>query len=60
MDKTVKSVLAAVGAVALVKAAPLLAAGVAIGAVVSNSEKFKKAAEDFASRLESNIAKCDM
>ena len=46
MDKTVKNVLAAVGAVALVKAAPVLAAGVAIGAYAANPEKVKKAAMD--------------
>ena len=57
MDKTVKNVLAVVGAVALAKAAPVLVAGVAIGAVVSNPEKVKQAAEDLVGRVEAELAK---
>ena len=57
MDKTVKNVLAAVGAVAVVKAAPVLALGAAIGAVASNPEKVKKAAEDLVFRVEDQLAK---
>ena len=57
MDKTVKNVLAAVGAVAVVKAAPVLALGAAIGAVASNPEKVKKTAEDLVGRVEAELAK---
>ena len=57
MDKTVKNVLAAVGAVALVKVAPVLATGVAIGTVVANPEKVKKAMEDARGKVEAQLAK---
>ena len=57
MDKTVKNVLAVVGAIAMVKAAPVLAAGVAIGTVVSNPDKAKKAVEDFVGRVEEEVSK---
>lgn len=43
---TVKNILAAVGTIAVVKAAPVLAAGVAIGAVLTNPEKVKKTMKD--------------
>ena len=43
MDKTVKNVLAAVGAVAVVKTAPVLAVGAAIGAYVADPQKANKA-----------------
>ena len=57
MDKTVKNVLAAVGAIAMVKAAPVLAVGVAIGTVVANPDKAKKAVEDFVGRVEEEVSK---
>lgn len=60
MNKDVKNVLTAVGAIAVVKAAPVLAAGVAIGAVVANPEKAKKAVKDFVSRVETGLAKYDL
>ena len=52
MDKNVKNVLAAFGAIAVVKAAPVLALGAAVGAVATNPEKVKKAAENLACRAE--------
>ena len=57
MDKTVKNVLAAVGAVAVVKAAPVLTLGAAIGVVASNPEKVREAAEDLVGRVEAQLAK---
>lgn len=52
-----KNILAAVGALAVVKAAPVLAAGVAIGTAVSNADKIKKAVNDFTDRMEAEVAK---
>lgn len=46
MDKKVKNALATVGAVSLVAAAPVLAAGVAIGVAITNPEMAKKSAKE--------------
>ena len=46
MDKKVKNVLTAVGAVAVVKASPVLALGAAIGAYAANPQKANKAVMD--------------
>ena len=45
-NTTVKNILAAVGAIAVVKTVPLLAAGVAVGAVLTNPEKVKSTMKD--------------
>ena len=57
VETTMKNVLAVVGALAVVKAAPVLAAGVAIGAAVSNTNKIKKTMNHFADRMEEEVAK---
>ena len=59
MDKTVKNVLAAVGAVAVVKAAPVLALGAAIGVAASNPDKVKKAMEDAKVKVEDLVARAE-
>ena len=52
VENAVKNALTVVGALAVVKAAPVLAAGVAIGAVVTNPDKAKKVVEDLVGRAE--------
>ena len=57
MDKKLKNTLATVGAVSLVAAAPVLVAGVAIGAVLANPEKAKDTAKDLVNRAKTGLAK---
>ena len=64
MDKNVKNVLAAVGALAVAKAAPVLAIGAVVGAVATNPEKVKETAKevkrtanDLVGRAKANFAK---
>lgn len=59
MDKTAKNVLATVGAITVATAAPMLAAGVAIGVVASNPEKAKKTVENLVGRAEDMFAKAN-
>lgn len=49
--------LAAVGAFALVKAAPVLVAGIAIGAAFANADKINEAMTNFAAELKEEAAK---
>lgn len=46
MDKNVKNALAAIGAVSLVAAVPVLAGGIAIGVAVADPDKAKKIAKE--------------
>lgn len=57
MDKRAKNALASVGAVSLVAAAPVLVAGVAIGAALANPEKAKNTAKDLVGRAKIGLAK---
>lgn len=60
MDKNMaKNILAGVGAIAVVKAAPVLALGTAIGVIISNSDKVKKAVEDVVDQVEAEMAKLE-
>ena len=51
IEKSVKDALAVIGAVAVVKTAPILVAGFTIGVLVSEPDKVKSAAEKIAQKL---------
>lgn len=51
IEKSVKDALAVIGAVAVVKTAPILVTGVAIGALVTNPDKLKSAVEKVTTKL---------
>lgn len=51
IEKSIKDALAVIGAVSVVKTAPVLVAGFTIGVLVSKSDKVKSAAEKIAKKL---------
>ena len=51
IEKSIKDALAVIGAVSVVKTAPVLVAGFAIGVLVSKPDKVKSAAEKIAKKL---------
>ena len=57
VKKNVRNLLAVVGAVAVVKKAPVLVSGIVIGSLISNPDKVKKVAKEFWERYEAEMAK---
>lgn len=61
-ENLAKNILAGVGTFALIKAAPVLVVGAAVGAALTNPEKTQKVVKDFANRVGEKAAdfKADM